>query len=257
MTRSWPVGCLCAARPQYGEVQEPAGVVQYVPRSFPRKVWDSSWSFEPTTPLKLNSTTSICGVLPPGSTSVRGSCQQPAMTARFRVVSATEPTAGNRGNASHSTLGDLLYADQAKARVSEDEWIRMVRAIAAADQSALHALYERTHRLVFTLTMRITRNRATAEELTIDVFHDVWRRASEYDAANGSVIGWIMNQARSRAIDRLRFEQRQKRVKPGKEEDPQYAPAGEGSERVLEARDRSRALRNALALLSADERQAI
>jgi RNA polymerase sigma-70 factor (ECF subfamily) len=105
--------------------------------------------------------------------------------------------------------------------------------------------------------MRITRNRATAEELTIDVFHDVWRRASEYDAANGSVIGWIMNQARSRAIDRLRFEQRQKRVKPGKEEDPQYAPAGDGSERVLEARDRSRALRNALALLSADERQAI
>jgi RNA polymerase sigma-70 factor (ECF subfamily) len=179
------------------------------------------------------------------------------MTARFRVVSATEPTAGNRGNGSHSTLGDLLYADQAKARVSEDEWIRMVRAIAAADQSALHALYERTHRLVFTLTMRITRNRATAEELTIDVFHDVWRRASEYDAANGSVIGWIMNQARSRAIDRLRFEQRQKRVKPGKEEDPQYAPAGDGSERVLEARDRSRALRNALALLSADERQAI
>lgn len=179
------------------------------------------------------------------------------MTARFRVVSATEPTARNQGNGSHSTLGDLLYADQAKARVSEDEWIRLVRAIAAADQSALHALYERTHRLVFTLSMRITRNRATAEELTIDVFHDVWRRASEYDAANGSVIGWIMNQARSRAIDRLRFEQRQKRVNPGNEPDPQYTPADDGAERVLEARDHSRALRNALALLSAEERQAI
>ena len=60
--------------------------------------------------------------------------------------------------------------------------------------------------------MRITANRETAEELTLDVFHDVWRRASRYDPGGGTVLGWIMNQARSRAIDRLRFEQRKKRV---------------------------------------------
>ena len=56
----------------------------------------------------------------------------------------------------------------------------------------------------------ITHNRETSEELTVDVFHDVWRRASTYDAAGGSVVGWIMDQARSRAIDRLRFEQQVK-----------------------------------------------
>ena len=71
-----------------------------------------------------------------------------------------------------------------------------------------------THRLVFTLILRITHNRETAEEVTLDVFHDVWRRAPTYDAAAGTVLGWIMNQARSRAIDRLRFEQRKKRVDP-------------------------------------------
>jgi RNA polymerase sigma-70 factor, ECF subfamily len=179
------------------------------------------------------------------------------MTARSPVVSATESIGENQGNGSHWTLGDLLYADETKTRVSEDEWVRIVRAIATRDQSALHALYERTHRLVFTLTMRITGNRATAEELTIDVFHDVWRQASQYDTANGSVLGWIMNQARSRAIDRLRFEQRQKRVDPGSEDPAHYPSAADGSERVREARDRSRVLRNALALLSADERQAI
>jgi plastocyanin len=63
--------------------------------------------------------------------------------------------------------------------------------------------------------MRITANSETAEELTIDVFHDIWRRASRYDAANGTVLGWIMNQARSRAIDRLRFESRKKRSDSG------------------------------------------
>jgi RNA polymerase sigma factor (sigma-70 family) len=93
----------------------------------------------------------------------------------------------------------------------EQVWATLVEAIAAGDQLALHALYEMAHRFVFTLVMRITSNRETAEELTIDVFYDVWRRASRYDAANGTVLGWIMNQARSRAIDRLRFENRKKR----------------------------------------------
>jgi RNA polymerase sigma-70 factor, ECF subfamily len=78
--------------------------------------------------------------------------------------------------ASTGTLGDVLYA-KSKAPVSEQEWATLVQSIAAGDQLALHALYERAHRPVFTLIMRITANRETAEELTIDVFHDVWRRA--------------------------------------------------------------------------------
>src|SRR6185436_12461454 len=100
-----------------------------------------------------------------------------------------------------------LHADEGKARVSETYWTGLVRSIAAGDQHALYALYEQTHRLVFTLIVRITNNGETAEEVTVDVFHDVWRRAPTYDQAGGSVVGWIMNQARSRAIDRLRFEQ--------------------------------------------------
>src|SRR5882757_759850 len=112
------------------------------------------------------------------------------------------------------TLGDVLYA-KSSAPVLEQDWARLVQSVAAGDEIALHALYEMAHRPVFTLTMRITANRETAEELTIDVFHDVWRGASRYDAANGTVLGWIMNQARSRAIDRLRFENRKKRSRAG------------------------------------------
>ena len=99
--------------------------------------------------------------------------------------------------------------------MSEQDWAALVQSIAAGDQLALHALYERAHRMVFTLILRITANRETAEELTLDVFHDVWRRAAGYDPANGTVLGWIMNQARSRAIDRLRFESRKKRTDGG------------------------------------------
>ena len=125
---------------------------------------------------------------------------------------------------SPATLGDVLYA-KSKAPVPEQEWVTLVQSIAEGDQHALHALYERAHRPVFTLIMRIAANRETAEELTVDVFHEVWRRAGRYDAANGTVLGWIMNQARSRAIDRLRFESRKKRSISGDEQPPAQAAA--------------------------------
>ena len=109
-------------------------------------------------------------------------------------------------------LGDLLYANRAKAPVSEREWAGLVRATAGGDRSALHALYTRTHRIVFVLLVRITDNQDIAEELMGDVFHDVWRSAPGYDSADGSVVGWIMHQARSRALDRPRFEPRTERI---------------------------------------------
>lgn len=155
------------------------------------------------------------------------------------------------------TLGDLLYTDKTKTRISEADWVRLVRCVAAGDQGALHALYERTHRIVFTLIMRITGNREIAEEVTLDVFHDLWRRAPKYDdAAGGSVVGWIMNQARSRAIDRIRFEQRKKRVAPQAVEptqEPEAHDAGQGLDEI----EQGRILREALTVLTPDERQVI
>jgi RNA polymerase sigma-70 factor, ECF subfamily len=153
-----------------------------------------------------------------------------------------------------ATLGDVLYANS-KAPVPEQEWATIVQSIAAGDELALHALYEKAHRIVFTLTMRITANRQTAEELTIDVFHGVWTGASRYDAANGTVLGWIMNQARSRAIDRLRFESRKKRSSAGQA--PLEAEAAADPHDVLELREEGEALRAALGTLTPDEREAI
>jgi RNA polymerase sigma-70 factor (ECF subfamily) len=153
-----------------------------------------------------------------------------------------------------AALGDVLYV-KSKPPVPEQDWATLVQSIAAGDQLALHALYEMAHRLVFTLIMRITASRETAEELTIDVFHDVWRRAPHYDAANGTVLGWIMNQARSRAIDRLRFESRKKRSH-GSDVQPLDEPAADPHD-VLELRQQGHALRAALAVLTPDERQAI
>ena len=60
-----------------------------------------------------------------------------------------------------------------QALVPEAEWVALVESITAGDQAALHVLYERSHRLVFSLMVRIVASRETAEELTLDVFHAV------------------------------------------------------------------------------------
>jgi RNA polymerase sigma-70 factor (ECF subfamily) len=171
------------------------------------------------------------------------------------MASGSPPPQDQHHDPASKTLGDVLYADKA-APVPEKDWVGIVQSIAGGDQLALHALYERTHRIVFTFIVRITNDRATAEELTLDVFHDVWRRASTYDAAGGSVVGWLMNQARSRAIDRLRFEQRKKRVSP-EGDSPLPTTAVTAPDEALDLKEQGRVLRSALTVLTPEERQVI
>lgn len=160
------------------------------------------------------------------------------------------------GRADTKTLGDILFADKAKVHRSEDDWLQLVRAVAGGDERALHSLYQQTHRIVFTLVVRITADQETAEEVTLDVFYHVWRKASTYDPANGSVVGWIMNQARSRAIDRLRFDRRKKRVNTSPDGLQPTADIDDPQQACL-FQEESRLLRNALEILTPEERNAI
>lgn len=156
------------------------------------------------------------------------------------------------------TLGDLLYADRSRPSIPEQDWVHLLESIADGDQQKLRTLYERTHRIVFTLIMRICKHRDMAEEVTLDVFHDVWRRSGQYDRTTGSVVAWILMLARSRAIDRLRFEQRKKRVDPHPSPDHGDEPVEmTGPATAVEAQQRRDLLQEALTTLTPDERQTI
>lgn len=172
-------------------------------------------------------------------------------------MSVTREANGSGADHPPQTLGDLLYSDPTQARVPEDAWVALVREMAAGDQRALRALYEGTHRLVFTFLARLLHDRRSAEELTVDTFHAVWRRAARYDPAGGSVLGWIMNQARSRALDRVRYEQRKKRTAPPTSDDAFAPGAADGASEAIEALQQRQALRECLSSLTAVEREAI
>jgi RNA polymerase sigma-70 factor, ECF subfamily len=170
------------------------------------------------------------------------------------VNSTVSTPIGERHETAPATLGTVIGAGRSARAPAEAMWVALVRSVAAGEARALHELHERLHRLVFTLIIRIVRNRETAEELTLDVFHDVWRRASGYDEGGGTVIGWIMNQARSRAVDRVRFEHRKKRRAHLSDAEPLIAGS---AEEAVDAGLRERVVRNALSSLTTEERQAI
>jgi DNA-directed RNA polymerase specialized sigma24 family protein len=120
----------------------------------------------------------------------------------------------NQESASALKLADVLYAGNAGALVAESEWIELVRSIAARKPHSLHGLFERSHKIVYTLALQITGDRTTADDVTVDVFHDVWRQAFMHDPEKETVTAWVMNLARSRSLDRLGTERRSKPRKP-------------------------------------------
>jgi RNA polymerase sigma-70 factor (ECF subfamily) len=76
--------------------------------------------------------------------------------------------------------------------------------VAKGDQAAFEQLYEQSCSLLFALVSRIVGNQGDVADLLQEVYLEVWRKASNYDAARGSPFAWLVTLARSRAIDRLR-----------------------------------------------------
>jgi RNA polymerase sigma-70 factor (ECF subfamily) len=101
---------------------------------------------------------------------------------------------------SSPTFGARAPADPS----TESEWYGYLRRVANGERDALGALYDQSSALVFGLALRILGNPADAEEITLDVFTQVWRAAATFDPpAAASRAGWWYL-TRSRAIDRLR-----------------------------------------------------
>jgi RNA polymerase sigma-70 factor (ECF subfamily) len=86
-------------------------------------------------------------------------------------------------------------------------WADYLGRCATGDQSALAALYDETSRLVYSVALGVLREPADAEEVTLDVFMQVWRKPQTYSDKRSNVGTWLVMLARSRAIDRLRSRQ--------------------------------------------------
>jgi RNA polymerase sigma-70 factor (ECF subfamily) len=140
-----------------------------------------------------------------------------------------------------------------------DELRGLIARAADGDEMALTALYDGTSSLVHGLALRILGEPQAAEEVTVDVYLQVWRQAERYDPARGAALGWLLTIARSRAIDRLRSRAtRADRRETEAATRLRTAPVvASGPEEAVSATERRHAVQRALMHLSPEERGTI
>lgn len=84
----------------------------------------------------------------------------------------------------------------------------LLRAVADGDRSAFAEVYDRISSRVMGLVTRLLRDRAQSEEVTQEVFLEIWQQASRFDQNRGSGMAWVLTMAHRRAVDRIRSAQK-------------------------------------------------
>ena len=133
----------------------------------------------------------------------------------------------------------------------------LVRDMMAGDERALSLLYDRYSGMLYGLLMRVLRDPQAAEEVLQDVFLQLWRNGSQFDAARGSLPAWLLVIGRNKAISMLRRRTGREVLE---ETEGSFANTFVSPQNIEEEASRtemSAALRDALAQLPAEQRLAL
>ncbi len=123
------------------------------------------------------------------------------------------------------------------------------------DQAAFAVLYDELAPYVFGVVLRVVRDRSQSEEVTQEVFVELWRIAPRFDGDRGSVKAWVATVAHRRAVDRVRSEQ-SARDRHDNESQKRVAETDVVVETVEASFDQAR-VRRALAQLTPAQREAV
>lgn len=115
------------------------------------------------------------------------------------------------GDMPAASSGAPAPGEAAAATATSADLADLLRRSARGDEDAFAALYDATSRRLFGLVLRIVRDHAMSEEVTQEVYLDVWRQCARFDPERGSAISWLLTIAHRSAVDRVRASEASRR----------------------------------------------
>lgn len=146
--------------------------------------------------------------------------------------------------------------------MSEPTDAELISRVQRGQAAALEALYDRYAAWMLGLAVRIVGEHEAAEDILQESFFQVWSRAESFDPARGVFPAWLTTIVRSRSIDYLRRRSARPRlvsVNDGAANDrwADVPDPGPDVPAIMAERDEQRRVREALAMLPADQRQVL
>jgi RNA polymerase sigma-70 factor (ECF subfamily) len=148
---------------------------------------------------------------------------------------------------SQTTTNDLVA-------LRDDELLALVQQ---RHEPALGAIYDRYGRVIYTIALRITGSRETAEEVVQDVFQNIWQAAGTFQPGIAQASSWIFGIARHRAIDATRSKRERARTREQNLDDTAPFVAPSDPERDVGRLLLRDAVLKAMAELPISQRQAV
>lgn len=138
--------------------------------------------------------------------------------------------------------------------MSDEERLALV---AQGDRKAMEQLYEQYERLVYSFALRIICDPHLAEEVVQDVFVRVWKQAARFDPARGRFSSWLINMTRNLTIDRVRASRSRGMIPLVRPDESEIALYDEAAPDLADAAVTAIHVREAITLLSAEQREAL
>lgn len=149
-----------------------------------------------------------------------------------------------------------VSADPNAGRASAASQQDLLERVANGDQAAFSALYDQISPRVFGLIKRLLRDHSQSEEVTQEVFLEIWQSATRFDPNKGAAATWILTMAHRRAVDRVRSSQssRDRDTRIGIRD---YSPDYDNVAETIEVRIEHERVEKAMSRLTELQRQAV
>ena len=126
-------------------------------------------------------------------------------------------------------------------------------------QAALSTLYDRYVNRVYGMALQKLADPAEAEDVTHDVFVNMWQRSSTFQPSRGQLSSWLLSVAHNQIVDTLRRRRRAGEAHEAIARDPAAASevAREDTAAIVEQNEEAQQVRRALDTLPDDQQEVI